>query len=77
MIAAETEAAADVQRAAWLVPRLGDFPEEIVKIAQQLLGPHPHPFTIVGQRDAPGGAVQQARRERGFQHGDAFADVGR
>ncbi|MNL05805.1 hypothetical protein D3C87_1264180 [compost metagenome] len=66
-----------MQRAHGLLPRLGYLTDKIIEIAQQFFCPHPHALTVVGQRDAACGAVQQPGRQRGFQYGNAFADVGR
>lgn len=77
MITAETEAAANVQRPRRLVPGLGNLAEKLIEISQQFLRPNSYALAVISQRDASGGAVQQLARQRGFQHRDALADVGR
>ncbi|VVN47177.1 hypothetical protein PS681_05907 [Pseudomonas fluorescens] len=77
VIATETEAAANVQTPTRAVVGVAEFVVQLLKVIENAQRPALHAFTVLGQRDATAGAVQQASTEGGFKNLDAFADVGR
>ncbi|MOA39530.1 hypothetical protein D3C78_1613190 [compost metagenome] len=56
---------------------VGEFIVQLLEIIENAQRPALHALTVLGQRDATAGAVQQTRAEGGFENLDAFADVGR
>jgi hypothetical protein len=54
--------------------RRGHIFDQVLDVIENLLGPREHLRARLGDRHAPRGAVQQARAEIGFEHGDTLAD---
>ena len=73
--AAKAEAAADAQQPSRRLPGHGQLIEQLVHIGEDTQRPALGTLAILGQRNAPGGAMQQAGAEGGFEDLDALADV--
>ncbi len=77
MVAAKTEAAADVQHAPRRLARFGQFADEVVQVVEDADRPALGALARLGQGQAPGRAVQQAGTQGFFKDADALADIGR
>lgn len=77
MIAAETEAAAQVQMPARAVVGIAEFIGQLLEIFEDTHSPALYSLAVFGQGDAAAGAVQQARGQGGFEDLNALAHIRR